>query len=214
MIRLVSACLWAVLSFLVAAPLAAQCLTPATVSSTGVRFTLADGNTGTVVTAEEGLVRVSYYDSDVASAEHRLIRNGVFPVKVRYSSAPPNVIGVWFNSETEISYSGRMPQVLPGQECQTRMRRDVTSSDHSGYVRNGQARLDAKYRFMAAQKVTLAGCVYTMVPVEVTMQGEGPLQIRRTAYFFDLGFGIETQTRDNLTGEVITNGIVALHPEP
>lgn len=212
--KMVSVCLGAVMSLLMAAPLAAQCLTPATVSSTGVRFTLADGNTGTVVTAVDGLVRVSYYDSDVASTEHRLMRNGVFPVNVRYSSAPPNVIGIWFNSETEISYSGRMPQISPGREWQTRVRRDVRSSDHSGYVRNGQARLDASYRFMAAQEVTLAGCVYTMVPVEVTMQGEGLSQIRRTAYFSDLGFGIETQTRDNLTGDVITNGIVAMRPEP
>jgi hypothetical protein len=83
-------------------------------------------------------------------------------------------------------------------------------SDFSGTPQGGRERMTAVYAFLEPNEVTLSGCGYQVIPVEVRLTSRERDYTRRYAYFPALGFAIETRVTNNQTGTVDTNGITGL----
>lgn len=198
-------------ALMVAGQAAAQCVTATSLAS-GVVFTRADGKAGLVSRVGDGLIQIDYRAGDPERTDRRVLRLGLYPVETRYSSAPAGVIGIWSNRRVEIGYTGRFAEPQPGRSWDTNLRFLAVSDDHTGIQTTRRDRATATYRFLDPQEVTLGGCSYTMIPVEAIIALGERTEVVRTAYFPDLGYGIETQVTDLTTGAVTTNGITAMRP--
>ena len=180
--------------------------------ATGVQFTRQQGQQGWVQSAGGDRVQVDYIVGREGYREAVLLQGGVYPIQYVDLSAPPDVIGVWSNTQTAIQVSGRPPVPVPGGEWSTTIRIRVTGDDFSGRLIDDRYRLEGVYRFLAEEVVTLSGCQYRMIPVELTMRNENGAAMERSVYFPDLGFAIRTQRTNLGNGSVTTNGLTAMRP--
>jgi hypothetical protein len=162
-------------------------------ATTGVRFTLADGAEGTVQVSGQ-MVALNYATNKGARIDERQSRYGIYDVKrLRQDSELP-VVGSgadrlsWF-------YQTTPPRPEPGMVWHGTLRQEL---DQVGYGTEmvelhsrSQVSYGATWTVLEGKEVTLSGCPYRVLPVEMTRDGETAVA-GRWIWFAELGFGIQT----------------------
>jgi hypothetical protein len=190
---------------------AAQCVTADDLAR-GILFDRQDAGTGTAIAMGGGAVQVDYDAGTQGYTDRRDMALGVYETAMTSVSAPPDVIGVWSEWTATRDFAGRFPAPEAGLTWETTVTVRWEMSDFSGMPQSGRERLSAVYAFLEPNVVTLSGCAYQVIPVEVRLTSGERDQTRRYAYFPAVGVAIETRVTDNLTGDVVTNGITGLRP--
>jgi hypothetical protein len=175
----------------------------------GVAFTRADGRTG-LARAKDGGIDIDYaVNSTTAWRDRRTTKAGIF--EERWLSTPTDdyIVGGGPGGVYEYNRSGKEPSPTPGTTWATTLRQTLYTYDGTeNGERSARARFKVSYSFLAAQEVTLSGCKYTAIPVE--LRGPNTKLIRRWMYFPDLGFGLETRMTDPETGKDRKLGLKAM----
>jgi hypothetical protein len=201
----------ALIALLLSAPAAhAACLDAASISK-GVAFTRADGRPG-VAQAKGGGIEIDYAaGSDTAWTDERSTRLGIYENTWSYMPADDYYVGGGPGGYWEYRRGGKDAAPVPGSTWSTTLRSTLTRETGTEYGPEvTRSRIKATYSFLDAQSVTLSGCKYTAIPVE--LRGADAKLIRRWMYFPDLGFGLETRMASPETGRDLKLGLTAMKP--
>jgi hypothetical protein len=192
-------------------PVVAQCVTAADLAA-GIRYDRQGKGTGTAIAVDERTVQVDYDASRPGYTDRRTMALGVYETEIRSVSAPPDVIGVWSDRLENRSYVGRFPAPESGRTWETRINMTWEMSDFSGIPKGGRARMDVAFVFLPPNDVTLSGCAYRVIPVEMRLRWDDNDLTRRYAYFPAIGVAIETQVTNHGAGWQNTHGMTGLRP--
>jgi len=184
------------LALLAATPVAAECLTEASLD-TGVMFTRADGRTGSAVRGPRDVLRIDYALGDPNRIDRVEAKFGIFTQKALDRLGPPGTPA----TETTFRRAGRQKAPEAGEAWKTRLS-TVAETEAVPPARPVKVRADYQvtYSYQSEQTVTLSGCTYRMIPVEATFVGDTSHFTRRWDYFPELGLGLETRYTDHRTG--------------
>lgn len=184
------------LALMAASPVAAECLTAASLD-TGVVFAREGGGQGTAVRSGRDTVRIDYALGDANRLDLVEARWGIFTTTALDRLGPPGTVV----TETTFRRSGRQKPPEAGKTWKTRLS-TVSQAVAVQPGRPVKTRTDYQvtYSYQAEQQVSLSGCAYRMIPVEATFLGDESHFTRRWDYFPDLGLGLETRYTDHRSG--------------
>jgi hypothetical protein len=194
---------------LLAGPAAAQCLTSANLEE-GILFDRQGAGTGSAIAAGDGVVQVNYDAAREGYTDLRNMAQGVYETSILTVAAPPDVIGAWSERTETRRHADRFPAPESGRTWETTITLEWDTSDFSGIPKAGRSRVTAVYAFLEPMDVTVSGCNYQVIPVELRVSGQALDYTTRYAYFPTLGVAIETRVTDHLTGTQTTTGIIGM----
>lgn len=203
----------AALAVMVTGTASAQCVTAENLAR-GILFDRQGAGTTSAIALGGGVVQVNYDYGRDGYADRRDMAMGLYETALSSVSAPPDVIGVWSERTESRDFAGRFPAPEPGRTWETTITMRWEISDFSGMPQSGRDRAAAVYAFLEPMEVTVSGCAYQVIPVEVRMAWDEFDYTRRYAYFPAIGVAIETRVTDNLRGSARTTGITALRAVP
>lgn len=192
-----------------AGPAAAECLSSANLER-GILFDRQGAGTGSAIAAGDGVVQVNYDASRDGYTDLRNMAQGVYETTILTVAAPPDVVGAWSERTETRRHAGRFPVPESGQIWETTVTLEWDIWDFSGIPRDGRERVTAVYTFLEPMDVSVSGCAYQVVPVELRLSGQELDYTTRYAYFQSLGVAIETRVTNHLTGTQTTHGIIGL----
>ena len=194
---------------LLLSPMAQAACLDATSIPKGVVFTRADGRSG-IARASGGGIEINYAAKEnFPWADHRQTTAGIFENAWTYAPTEEWIVGGGPGGTFEYRRSGKDPEPTPGTTWSTTIRLTFSHDNGTEYGPDiTRSRTKATYSFLDAQEVTLSGCKYTAIPVE--LRGTGAKLVRRWMYFPDLGFGLETRMTDPETGHDLKLGLTAM----
>jgi hypothetical protein len=198
-------------AFLVMAggPVTAQCVTAADLAG-GILFDRQGAGTGSAIAVDEDTVQVDYDAGRRGYTDRRTMALGVYETEILSVSAPPDVIGVWSDRLENRSFVGRFPRPEAGRTWETRINMTWEMSDFSGIPQGGRERMEVAYVFLPPNDVTLSGCAYQVIPLEMRLRWDDNDYTHRYAYFPAIGVAIETQVTNHNAGWQNTHGITGL----
>lgn len=192
--------LFALLLALVAPCGALACVT-AEDAAFGIRFTLADGAEGRVEVTGQ-MVELDYATNKGSKIDQRQSRYGVYDIKQTRQDSELPIVGSgpdsysWFFQTTP-------PRPKPGMVWHGTLRQEL---DRVGYGvemvelhSRTQVTYGATWTAREGKEVTLSGCPYQVLPIEMTRDGETKVA-GRWIWFVDLGFGIQTVREGKANG--------------
>lgn len=197
------------LLMLLAGPAAAQCLTSANLEK-GILFDRQGAGTASAIAVGDGVVQVNYDVSRDGYTDLRNMAQGVYETSILTVAAPPDVVGAWSERTESRRHGGGFPAPEAGRIWETTITLEWDTSDFSGIPKSGRERVTAVYAFLEPMDVTVSGCDYQVVPVELRLSGQALDYTTRYAYFPTLGVAIETRVTNHLTGTQTTNGIIGM----
>lgn len=189
----------AALCALLASPVWADCVTFDSVTK-GVTVTHADGSVWTVRRGARNAIRMDQTNATGVYAKYIEGPYGVYPTE-----STRNGIG----GTAEYTYAKAPPEPGIGMGWTSNIK--VNDIPHYDTARQDWRRGKARVTASDLREVTLSGCSYQVMGVDVAMTVEDRVTVFHYAYFPDLRFG--TQTRVIYDGGTkVEAGIVAMVP--
>jgi hypothetical protein len=182
-----------------ASPLWADCVTFKSVTK-GITVTQADGSIWTVRRGARNGIRMDQTNADGIYAKYFEGPYGIFPTE-----STRNSIG----STAEYVYAKPPPE--PSLTMNWTSNYKINNISH--YDKSRQDWRRGKVHVTAAdlREVTISGCPYRVMGVDVAETADGRTTVLHYAYFPDLRFGTQTRITSN-GGTVEEAGIVAMQP--
>ena len=179
----------------------------------GVAFARADGHKGLARTRDGGIFIDYALNTGTAWSDTRRTQLGIYERTWSWSPTDEYYVGGAPGAYYEYKRSGKQPEPRPGTTWSTNLRIDETNDNGTeAGAQTDTTRLKVSYSFLNAQEVTLSGCKYTAIPVE--LRGPSAKLIRRWMYFPDLGFGLETRMTDPESGHDLKLGLTSMKAAP
>jgi hypothetical protein len=182
-----------------ASPVWADCVTFDSITK-GITVTQADGSVWTVRRGARDSIRIDQTNATGVYAKYVEGPYGVYPTE-----STRNGIG----STAEYTFAKAPPQPDIGMDWTSNYKvNDIPHYDKSRQDwRKGKARVTAA----DLRDVTISGCPYRVMGVDVAMTANDRVTVVHYAYFPDLRFGSQTRiTYDG--GDKVEAGIVAMEP--
>lgn len=193
------------LLLLAAQPVAARCVVAEDLA-TGIAFKLQDGTNWLARDGGNHMVRLDLTNPEKGFTEHLEARHGVFlsehRTRVKKTGGRSD-----FWTLTEIKWTKTPPEPTQDSTWTSAYRinetQQVLSSDN-------WKRKRAAVRFLPDRTVSLNGCEYEVIAVEMVHSGGMSNYSERWAYFPDLGVGIRTLKRYDTSGREERSGILSM----
>lgn len=213
------------LLWLAAGSAGADCLTRADLVE-GIAITQQDGRRALARETGAGVeVAETLAPGRTGSFATRLWTDGAWLAeeRSRYADrpAPEGAVMVGGDGETRETLTlrrrGRAPEAVPGSDWSGRVSLRWQESNPS-LDKDVEQRFaaTARVRALPETRVTLSGCSYRIVPIELSV-ADGPVTLmqRRAIHFPDLGLSVVTLVGpDEITGGQVRQGITALARAP